>query len=73
MIQVRITKSQEKILSIDVKGHANSAAYGSDLVCAEVSAIMIGLCNALDEAKLPCGIIVKDNHITIETDGQRLI
>lgn len=35
--------------SIEVKGHANSDAYGHDLPCAIVSGIITGLANALYE------------------------
>ena len=35
--------------NLTVKGHADSAPYGKDLVCAAVSSILVGGCNALKE------------------------
>lgn len=47
MIKVTIKIQAEKIRMIKVTGHALSAPYGEDLVCAGVSAIMTGGVNAL--------------------------
>ena len=49
MIKVVIKRdeSTDKITSIEVKGHSGKDAYGKDLVCAAVSAIMTGGMNAL--------------------------
>ena len=49
MIKVLIKKRQSNILSIKVTGHANSAEYGRDLVCAGVSTVGIGILNTLDK------------------------
>ena len=49
MIKIVIKRdvSSDKITSIEVKGHAGSDAYGKDLVCAAISAIITGGMNAL--------------------------
>jgi len=62
MIKVKVVKDDLRILKIEVSGHANSAAYGSDLVCAGVSCIVIGTLNALD------GIVPDGCDITTNTD-----
>lgn len=49
MIKVLIKKEENSFKSIEVKGHANSAPYGEDLVCAAVSAIVTGCANNIDE------------------------
>ena len=51
MIKIVIKRdvSSDKIISIEVKGHANSDVYGKDLVCAAVSAIITGGFNALKD------------------------
>ena len=51
MIKIVIKRdvSSQKIISIEVKGHANSAEYGKDLVCAAVSTVMTGGMNALQD------------------------
>ncbi len=40
----------DAIKSITVSGHALFAEYGSDIVCAGISSVVIGGANALDEA-----------------------
>ena len=49
MIKITATRNNGKIISLTVKGHADSAPYGKDLVCAAVSSILVGGCNALKE------------------------
>lgn len=51
MIKVLITEEEKKVTSIEVKGHSGSGPYGHDLVCAGVSAIIVGGANALDDKK----------------------
>ena len=48
-VVIKIDESSEKITSIEVKGHAGKDAYGKDLVCAAVSAVMTGGMNALKD------------------------
>ena len=49
MIKIVIKRdvSSQKIVQIEVKGHANSDEYGKDLVCAAVSSVITGGMNAL--------------------------
>jgi uncharacterized protein YsxB (DUF464 family) len=47
MISVKIKKDNTLITEIIVKGHANFADYGSDIVCAATSSIIITTVNAL--------------------------
>lgn len=49
MICVECTKKDNKIIKLFVLGHAESAEYGKDLVCAGVSAIIFGGLNNLKE------------------------
>jgi len=49
VIRVNCSESDGHITHLEVRGHADYAAHGEDLVCAGVSSIMFGLCNALDE------------------------
>lgn len=49
MVQVRVVVNNELIQLIEMKGHADSAPHGQDLVCAGVSCITFGSCNALNE------------------------
>ena len=49
MIKIEATRKDGKIVNLTVKGHANSAPKGEDLVCAAVSSILVGGCNALSQ------------------------
>jgi uncharacterized protein YsxB (DUF464 family) len=47
MIKVNIEKNNTKIISLEVSGHSNYDEKGRDIVCAGVSAIVVGGLNAL--------------------------
>jgi uncharacterized protein YsxB (DUF464 family) len=48
MIKVTVTKDQSGLIhSFEMKGHANFADYGNDLVCAGASAVSFGAVNAI--------------------------
>lgn len=49
MIKVSIISSGEIVNGLEVKGHANFAEHGKDLVCAGVSCIITGGFNALSK------------------------
>lgn len=68
MIQIRFTKSNGFITDLKVRGHSGSAEKGKDLICAAVSGITFGLCNALDQLTDVKDIVVKDNEIQIHVD-----
>ena len=70
MITVRITYSQNKVDALEIKGHANSAEYGKDLVCAGVSAISVGGLNALASLKdKKIELKMSDGHILIRNSS----
>jgi len=47
MIKITVIRANQKIEVLSVKGHANSAPHGQDIICAGVSAICDGGANAL--------------------------
>lgn len=48
MIQAFFRRNDKRaIVSFEVTGHAESGAYGTDIVCAAVSALTIGTANSL--------------------------
>ncbi|MBR0439414.1 MAG: ribosomal-processing cysteine protease Prp [Bacilli bacterium] len=51
MIKVLIKQEEKKLVSLKVSGHANSAPHGEDLVCAAVSAVLVGGLNNLANPK----------------------
>lgn len=65
MIRVRVVRKNHLIQSITVTGHADSDVYGHDLVCAIVSGIMTGLCNAMDILVGEDDVIFEEGHIEI--------
>lgn len=66
MIKIVIKRdvSSQKIISIEVKGHANSAEYGKDLVCAAVSTVMTGGMNALKDKEYDFKL--EEGHIYVK-------
>ena len=69
MIYARFREHGDTLTGLTVKGHSGSAAHGEDLVCAAVSGIMFGLCNACDQLG-SYDIEVADNLIRIENLGK---
>ena len=51
MIKVLIKREENKFVSLEVKGHANSAEQGKDLVCAGVTTVLAGGFNNLENPK----------------------
>jgi len=48
MINISVSFKDDHIIRMTVRGHAQSAHKGEDLVCASVSSITTGALNALD-------------------------
>lgn len=44
-----IVNADSQIISFKITGHADSGPYGSDIVCAAVSAVSIGTINSLQK------------------------
>lgn len=62
MIKAYVDRQKEKITSFTIKGHANSGPHGHDIVCAGVSAVVIGTENAIETL---CGVrlIIQQDEI----------
>ncbi len=69
MIKVRMTYKSNMIEELSISGHAGYADKGKDLICAAVSSISIGLCNAIDELNVNADIEIGDNIIKISHIG----
>ncbi len=68
MVRVKVQKDQE-IQCIEVSGHAGSGEYGFDLVCAEVSAISVGMLNAIDElCPDSCQLKMQEGYVSISVN-----
>ncbi|MBR3349912.1 MAG: ribosomal-processing cysteine protease Prp [Solobacterium sp.] len=65
MIRVNCSVKDGHIVHLKAKGHAEAGPYGEDLVCAGVSSILFGLCNALDESAGIETIEADQNLITV--------
>ncbi|MCH5265292.1 MAG: ribosomal-processing cysteine protease Prp [Lachnospiraceae bacterium] len=49
MIQVIVKKKSENITGFHIEGHSGYAEYGSDIICAAVSALAINCVNSIEE------------------------
>lgn len=65
MIKVIVNKSDGKVKSLSLKGHANYDVSGKDIVCASVSSIAITTINAI--------ISLEEEAIYYEERGSALI
>ena len=65
MIQAVLTVENGMIKTPEISGHSGSADKGEDLICAAVSAIVFGTCNALDELGSEADIEVSSNLVKI--------
>ena len=79
MIKIQINKTNDKYCSLVVSGHSNYDEHGKDIVCAGVSAIVVGGLNALGiENKKSISYRVDDGYVNldvldIENDNIQLI
>jgi len=48
MIKIKVIKENERLVHIEVSGHAGFAESGKDIVCAAVSALTIGAVNSVE-------------------------
>ena len=69
MIKVTYETDKGQFTSLEVKGHAQSAEPGKDLVCSAVSAVTIGGLNALHNSKKTLSIKIKDGYVLIAKSG----
>ncbi|MEF9920400.1 MAG: ribosomal-processing cysteine protease Prp, partial [Erysipelotrichaceae bacterium] len=63
--KICIQTQNEKVISLNIKGHAEYKEYGEDTVCAGVSSIAIGLLNALDLLNAECTCSMDNNKISV--------
>ena len=62
MIHCRFKRDkQQTITMLEVSGHANAGPYGSDIVCAAVSAIVISTINGIEKLSGVAPILDIDN------------
>ena len=79
MIKIQINKTNNKYSSLVVSGHSNYDEHGKDIVCAGVSAIVVGGLNSLGiENKKSISYRVDDGYVNldvldIENDNIQLI
>jgi len=71
MIKIKIYCIEKEFKSIEVKGHANAAEYGKDIVCSGVSAVIFGgLANIQNEENYKYEIDEKKGYFFIESNGK---
>lgn len=65
MIYIKIQEANDLLVGMSFEGHAFSAEYGKDVVCAAISSIAFGTINALAEIIGQVNFQKKDNKIDI--------
>ena len=66
MITAEFTGTADRLLSVQVSGHAGFAPAGEDIVCAAVSSAVQLTANAITEVrKAPCRVTVLENAVSI--------
>ncbi|HPY79431.1 MAG: ribosomal-processing cysteine protease Prp [Erysipelotrichaceae bacterium] len=65
MIKILIKTEGKKVKSLEVKGHANSAPHGEDLVCAAVSAVVTGGFNAIQDVA-HVELVLQEGYASLE-------
>ncbi len=67
MVKVKIKKKNNRIYYFEIKGHANAAEYGEDIVCSAISVLgqtcIIGL---MEVADIPIKHRIEPGHLTCE-------
>ncbi len=67
MIEVTLHCHSEEFTKIVISGHANYGTEMMDVVCAQVSAISVGILNAIDEmCESSCNIQMESGYIEID-------
>ncbi len=69
MVKVEIQYKGKGLSYVHVKGHANTAPHGQDLVCAAVSAIVIGGMNAIENIDEDFTYEMEEGDIKITSNG----
>ena len=75
MIKVNLIKTNDIVTGLKVTGHAMSAEYGNDLICAAVSAILTGGFNAFNDSDIK-SIELKEGYAFVEVNlnkGQEVL
>ena len=72
MIKVKIGYKGKDLQSLEIKGHANAAPYGEDVVCGAVSLASFGALNALEdiEEEFDYSIDQEEGDIRLEAKGK---
>ncbi len=66
MTKVKAKIVNDKLFYIEIDGHANFAEYGTDVVCAGISAVVFGTLNAFIYYKLSDSrILINDSFVKI--------
>ncbi len=69
MIKVEIDYNGKFLAGLKVKGHADSAPYGKDLVCAAVTIMLTGAANALEDDAENFDITLEEGNASFMPKG----
>lgn len=65
MIKIEMVKVNNNLESVSINGHANSAEYGRDLVCAAVSVLSQGVINGMIKS-----LDGREDFFSLDDDGK---
>jgi uncharacterized protein len=66
MIKIVVYEHNDHFVSLEMKGHANAAPKGEDLVCSAVSAIILGGLNSLTDGGDHYETSVEEGHVSLK-------
>lgn len=72
MIKITVSRStDDKVVGLLVKGHSGAAAYGSDIICAAVSALAQSVILSLTEhLKTKITFDIKDGYLKLSLNDE---
>ena len=65
MIKIEMVKVNNNLESVSINGHANSAEYGSDIVCAAVSVLSQSVVNGMIKS-----LDGREDFFSLDDDGK---
>ena len=65
MIKIEMVKVSNNLESVSIQGHANSAEYGSDIVCAAVSVLSQSVVNGMIKS-----LDGREDFFSLDDDGK---
>ena len=69
MIEITASFRGSHLILLESEGHSDSGTIGTDLICAGVSTVLFGLCNAIYEIAGIETVEIGDNRLAIAVEN----